>query len=189
MCTLTLSKAVIKQIDKYRKHRLWRGSDINAKNHPKATWKMVCKPKIEGGLGVIDIEKQNKALILKNFHKFFNKCDLPWVNLIWEKHYKNGKLPNHIRKGSFWWRDTLKLLPDFKSVAKPQLMNGESILFWHDIWAGQPLAVIAPELFSFAKNKMITARKAFDQEELSDLFQLPLSQTTFLQLQDIQQLM
>jgi len=33
---------------------------------PKAAWKMVCVPK-EGGLGVIDIEKQNKALLLKIF--------------------------------------------------------------------------------------------------------------------------
>lgn len=26
-------------------------------------------------------------------HKFFNKADIPWVKLIWEKHYINGKLP------------------------------------------------------------------------------------------------
>ena len=63
---------------------------------------MVCVPKDEGGLEVIDIEKQNKALLIKNLHKFFNKVDLPWVNLIWEKHYRNGKLSSHIKKGSFW---------------------------------------------------------------------------------------
>ena len=63
---------------------------------------MVCVPKDEGGLGVIDIEKQNKALLIKNLHKIFNKVDLPWVNLIWEKHDRNGKLPSHIKKGSFW---------------------------------------------------------------------------------------
>jgi hypothetical protein len=53
---LALPKTVITQIDKYRKHCLWRGSDINAKTPPKAAWKLVCKPKIEGGLGIIDIE-------------------------------------------------------------------------------------------------------------------------------------
>jgi hypothetical protein len=63
---------------------------------------MVCVPKDEGGLGVIDIEKQNKSLLTKNLHKFFNKEDLHWVNLIWEKYYRNGKLPSHIREGSFW---------------------------------------------------------------------------------------
>jgi hypothetical protein len=129
MCTLALPKIVIKQINKYRKHCLWRGSDLNAKKSPKAAWKMVCKPKVEGGLGVIDIEKQTKALLIKNFHKFYNRNDLPWVDLVWEKHYRNGKLPSHIKKGSFWWRDVLKLLPDFKSIATPHVENGEIVSF------------------------------------------------------------
>ena len=73
LCTLVLPKAVIKQIDKYSKHCLWRGPDINARKPPKAAWKMVCKPKEEGGLGIIDIEKQNKALLIKNFHSSLTK--------------------------------------------------------------------------------------------------------------------
>jgi hypothetical protein len=32
------------------------------------------------------------------------------VQFIWEKYYKNSKLPDHIKKGSFWWKDILKLL-------------------------------------------------------------------------------
>lgn len=60
---------------------------------PKVAWKMVRVRKEERGLGVIDIEKQNKALLIKNLHKFFNRLDLPWIHLIWEKHYRNGQLP------------------------------------------------------------------------------------------------
>jgi hypothetical protein len=45
LCTFKLHKTVIKQIDKYRKHCLWRGADINAKTPPKAAWDMVCLPK------------------------------------------------------------------------------------------------------------------------------------------------
>lgn len=119
MCSLRLPKSIIKQIDKYRKHCLWRGSDINSKKPPKAAWSLVRKPKNEGGLGIIDIEKQSIALLTKNLHKFFNRLDIPWVQLIWEKHYRNGKLPSHIRKGSFWRRDNLKLLDCFKSFASP----------------------------------------------------------------------
>jgi hypothetical protein len=50
---------------------------------------------------VLDIGKQNEALLLRNLHKFFNRLYIPWVNLVWEKHYKNGKLPSHIKKGPF----------------------------------------------------------------------------------------
>jgi len=101
MCTFSLPATVIKQIDKFRKHCLWRGSDINARKQPKAAWELVCQPKEEGGLGVLDLEKQNEALLLKNLHKFLNKCDIPWVCLVWDKLYPNGKLPNHTMKGSF----------------------------------------------------------------------------------------
>lgn len=36
MCTLGIPKSLIKKIDKYKKHCLWRGAGINARNPPKA---------------------------------------------------------------------------------------------------------------------------------------------------------
>ena len=71
---------------------------------------LVCLPKQEGGLGVLNLQTKIQAMLLKNLHKFFNIMDIPWVHLVWDKYYSNGRLPNHIRKGSFWWRDVLKLL-------------------------------------------------------------------------------
>ena len=53
----------------------------------KAAWPLVIRSKDEGGLGVLDLKSQNEALLLKN--------------LVWEKYYKNGRLPNHIKRGSF----------------------------------------------------------------------------------------
>jgi hypothetical protein len=47
MCTFLLPKSVLKQIDKYRKHCLWRGFDLNNKKPPKAAWPQVCLPKEE----------------------------------------------------------------------------------------------------------------------------------------------
>jgi len=98
------------------------------------------------------------------------RLDLPWVNLVWEKHYGNGKLPSHIRKGSFWWRDNLMLLFELKKFARPQIQNGETSLFWHDNWVNQPRALSAPKLFSFAINKLITVQGAFNHEEIATLF-------------------
>jgi hypothetical protein len=97
-----MHKIVIHQIDKYRKHCLWRKADVNDRTPPKAAWDMVCLPKKEGGLGVLNLEIHNEALLLKNLHKFFNKENIPWVQLLWKKYYDNGKLPNHTMKGSFW---------------------------------------------------------------------------------------
>jgi hypothetical protein len=136
MSTYLLPKTVIKQIDKFRKHCLWRGSDVNNKKLPKAAWTMVCDTKENRGLGVINLQRQNQSLLLKNLHKFFNKVDIPWVHLLWELKYSNGVLPSTMRKGSFWWRDIQKLFPAFKDLAMAVVKNGTSYYFWLDAWNG-----------------------------------------------------
>ena len=40
---------------------------------------MVCKPKDEDRLGIINLKTQNKAHLVKHLHKFFNKEHIPWV--------------------------------------------------------------------------------------------------------------
>jgi hypothetical protein len=43
------------------------------------------------------------ALLLKHLDKFYNKKNIPWVNLIWNTHYSNGEIPHVTRdRGSFW---------------------------------------------------------------------------------------
>jgi len=64
----------------------------------KAAWEMVCLSKSEGGLGVLKLQTQNEALLLKNLHKFFNRLDIPWVHLIWEKYYNDGSPPSSRKK-------------------------------------------------------------------------------------------
>jgi hypothetical protein len=103
-------------VDKYRRHCLWRGGDITS--NPPAAWKMVTKPKLKGGLGVINLRLQNEVQLMKKFHKLFNKHDLPWGKLIWTKYYTNGTVRGHTMKGSFWWKSILKLLNVYKGIAR-----------------------------------------------------------------------
>jgi hypothetical protein len=75
-------------------HQLWLSRSTNIENtvfggvltlmkkNPLAAWNRVTRPKSEGGLGVLKISVQNDALLLKNYHKFFNRLDLPWVHLL-----------------------------------------------------------------------------------------------------------
>lgn len=187
MSTFLLQQTVLDQIDKFRKHCLWRGADINAKQKPKAAWPMVCKSKEEGGLGVLDIKTQNEALLLKYLHKFFNREDIPWVSLVWESYYSSDKLPSTTKKGSFWWRDVLKLLDKFKGMAKVTVNDGRSCFFWEDLWGDDTLVHKYPELFSFAKKKQITFKQGFSHTPLHGLFHLPLSQQAHAQLQVLQE--
>lgn len=123
---------------------------------------------------------------MKNLHKFFNKADIPWVHLVWEKYYSNGRLPNQTKKGSFWWKDLLKLLDKFKGMASMAVQDGSSCLLWDDGWTGQPLKLEFPELFSFAKKPSISLKSAGSGGPVSRLFNLPLSIEAFEQFQQLE---
>jgi hypothetical protein len=180
-CTLKLPKTVIKHIDKLRRHCLWRGADLNAKKPPQVAWKSVCKPKFQGGLGVINLALQNKALLMKNLHKFYNKADIPWINIIWANHYSHS-LPSDKPVGSFWWRDVLKTLESFKGIVRVEIGDGKTTLLWHDNWDGICKSAQYPELWSFASCKDITIQQA-RLAASHEMFHTPLSAETFVQFQ------
>jgi hypothetical protein len=151
--TLKIHKGVIRQLDRYRKHCLWRGADLQSIKPSKAAWPMVCIPKKQGGLGVLDLHSHNDAMLLKFLHKFFAQVDVPWVNLIWSQYYRSGKLPRQNKKGSFWWRDIAGLLDKFKDIASVAVADGSTVLLWKDHWNGIIPAQRYPELLSFAKKR------------------------------------
>ena len=68
-------------------HALWHGSDINKHGGYLVAWNDVCRPKFQGGLGILNLRAQNKAMLLKQLHKFFNQDDIPWVSLTWKAFY------------------------------------------------------------------------------------------------------
>lgn len=109
LSTIKFPKSVIKQIDGFRKNCLWNRHDIHRQGKCLVAWTVACPCKEEGGLGILNLRAQNKALLLKfAADKFYNKADTPWVQLTWQAFY-NGPFPPHMKRpvGSFWWRDVV----------------------------------------------------------------------------------
>jgi hypothetical protein len=186
MSTFLLQQIVIEQIDKFRKICLWRGADANAKQKPKVARPMVCRSKDEGGLGVLNLQTQNEALLLKLLSKLFNKEDTPWVSLIWEVHYDSGKLAGTTKKGSFSWKDILKFLDKFKGMTGVEINNGKSCLLWEDLWSNEPIMHSCPELYSFVRKKNISFAESATIVPFHGLFHLPLSQQAHVQMLQLQ---
>jgi hypothetical protein len=46
----------------------WRkkNSDVQARGNALVSWNKICRPKDQGGLGVLNLEIQNRALLLNN---------------------------------------------------------------------------------------------------------------------------
>jgi hypothetical protein len=85
MCCLDIPVSIKKQCVKFMRYCLWRkkNNEVQSNGPALVAWEKICRPKDQGGLGVLDLRTQNEALLLKNLHKFFNKMDIPWVKLIW----------------------------------------------------------------------------------------------------------
>lgn len=82
-----------------------------------------------------------------------------------------------------------EILTNFKNMAVIQVKNGQSCLFWKDRWLAQTLEDQFPQAMSFAKNKVISVKKASEVDNFVDLFNLPLSQIVFQQTLLIQQIL
>ena len=67
-----------------------------------------------------------------------------------------------------------------------QIGNGKSCFLWEDLWEQEILRQKFPELFSFAKDKLLVSADCFAQDHLHNLFHLLLSQHAHAQLSMLQ---
>lgn len=183
LCTIHIPPGIIKQLNRIIRQCFWRDNHETPKQS-LAAWDMICKPRMKGGLGIIDFQKKNDALLLKFLHKFYNKrMDIPWVKLIWDSYYSLD-VPHAAKLcGSYWWRDVAKLMYDFRAVAKPDVRSGETVLFWADEWdvgnSRIPLQQRFPRLFSFVKDAKISVRDMVLLLDRTEEFHLPLSSQAY----------
>jgi hypothetical protein len=186
MCSLKLQKKVINICNRAQRHCLWARDDDSSSVNALAAWSLVCRPKKHGGLGVLNLELQNKALLMKQLHKFYSRADVPWVKLVWALYGDN--IPHtKSRRGSFWWKDIFSLVDDYRSISLCKIGNGSSVLFWKDFWVnGELMCDKYPRLFSYAQNEDISVASLVLSEDISSCFALPLSVEAFQELQEDQ---
>jgi hypothetical protein len=113
--------------------------------------------------------------------------------LVWEAYYQ-GKVPHaeHLC-GSFWWKDVLKQVDNFRGVAKVQHGRGDTLLFWSDNWeiqsSSQPMCARFPRLFSFVINENCSVAQVYQAQEMGNLFHRPLSLQAYQELVELQDIM
>jgi hypothetical protein len=184
ICSLRLNPGIIAQFNRIIRQCLWR-EDFDVPKQSLAAWDMICKPKMKGGLGIVNFTIKNDALLIKHLHQFYNRANIPWVNLVWESYYGNGSVIPHASKlcGSFWWKDIAKLRDNYRLVAKPTVVSGTLVLFWSDDWevsgSRTPLRERFARLFSYAKDDKVSVKDMCQTEVLEDCFHLPLSTRGF----------
>ncbi|GJX55884.1 hypothetical protein Tco_0285781 [Tanacetum coccineum] len=79
-----LPKSVFSDIDKVLKGFLWCKGELK-RGQAKVSWKDICKPKSQGGLGFKPLGPWNEVLIIKNLYNIVsekNSLWVKWVNVI-----------------------------------------------------------------------------------------------------------
>ena len=118
-------------------------------------WNLICQPKLQGDLGVQNLDIQNKCLMSKWLFKLCNEYGL-WQQLLRNKYIRDKTLGNYSKKpiDSHFWKGLINVKAEFMRYGHFNLMDGMQIRFWEDTWLGnQPLSVRFPALFNIVRRK------------------------------------
>jgi hypothetical protein len=64
MSCFEVLKGVLKKIEYFRSRFFWQ-NDEHKKKYSLAKWNILCQPKEQGGLGIQNLDLQNKCLLSK----------------------------------------------------------------------------------------------------------------------------
>jgi hypothetical protein len=94
MSFFEVPKGILKKLDFYRSNFSWQG-DNHKKKYRLTKWGILCLPKEQGGLGIINLEVQNICLLSKWLFKLIHE-DGVWQELLRKKYFKN-KIIGEVR--------------------------------------------------------------------------------------------
>jgi hypothetical protein len=129
-------KGVLEKIDYYLSMFFWQ-NDSQKKKYRVTQWDIIYQPREQGGLGVLNIEVQNKCLLSKWLFKLINKDGL-WQKILRKNYLSNQTIGKAQKKpgDSQFWTGLMNAKPDFLQYGSFQIKNGRQIRFWEDKWLG-----------------------------------------------------
>ncbi|WVZ51089.1 hypothetical protein U9M48_002268, partial [Paspalum notatum var. saurae] len=166
-----IPKGVLKKLEYFRSRFFWQ-NDQHKKKYHLIKWDQIRQPKEQGGLGIIDLEVQNKCLLSKWLFKLANE-DGMWQGLIRNKYLKSKPLGSGIKKPgvSHFWAGLMEVKQDFLSLGSFYIGDGTQVRFWEDTWCGnQPLKLSYPSLFNVVTNKDATVADVMSSSPLNISF-------------------
>jgi hypothetical protein len=118
--------------------------------------------------------------------QFYGKENIQWVRLIWNRYYSNA-VPHLAReKGSFWWKDLLRLHVQYRGVALCVTGRGDTIGFWEDFIDGKFHSEVYPTLFGYAKDPKASLSVMMASKDLLDCFRIPMSRRAYNEFLELQ---
>ncbi|XP_073351828.1 uncharacterized protein [Aegilops tauschii subsp. strangulata] len=155
-----LADGVHTKMDTPRARFFWEGAGPKHKYH-MVKWQAVCRPKAQGGLGIINSKLMKIALMCKWIWKLSQGETGLWMDLLRAKYFPGGNFFEAATQGSPFWNSIQSLKPFSARGAKFTVNNDRSTRLWLDLWiVQQPLWSEFRDLYSIAvdPNQLVATR-------------------------------
>ena len=125
-----------------------------------------------GGLGILDLEIQNKCLLSKWLFKLFNEDGL-WQDVL-KKKYVKDKCLSQIEKrpgASHFWSGLMEAKDLLLQHGKFKVNGGHQTRFWEDVWIDQqPLMRKFPDLYRIVRRRGVSVASVLSSTPLNISF-------------------
>ena len=114
---------------------MWSGGG-DGSGIASVSWKDICKPKNQGGLGLKPLRLMNEALLVKYLWNVISKKDSLWVKWVHAYRVKDRNIWFNVKSehNASGWNQILGLRDKFRSFIAYKLGNGRSCSIWFDKW-------------------------------------------------------
>jgi hypothetical protein len=117
--------------------------------------------KEHGGLGVKDLELQNRCLLMKFIDKIFSNSDAPWKTWLLQQATPFDSIGHG--GDSFLWKIINAELSTYRSLTYVKVQDGASTSFWYDHWLPDgPLYLSHAALFCHTTRPNISVQVVFE---------------------------
>ena len=125
-----------------------------------------------GGLGILDLDIQNKYLLSKWLFRLVNE-DGMWQSILKRKYLQNKTLTQvEKKKGhSHFWSGLMEVKDLFLRMGRFKIRDGTQTRFWEDLWLGdEPLMLAYPSLYRIVRKKNVTVAQVLSTYPLDVSF-------------------
>lgn len=115
---------------------LWSGPNIAHPGCRLVGWKNLCRPRDQGGWGILDLLHFNQALLEKWWWKFMS--DPNWCgSKVIQFNYNLSRwnlFPTQTSRVSFFWKWVVSCLQALRGCIGCNVTSSHETLFWKDRW-------------------------------------------------------
>eukprot|EP00253_Pinus_taeda_P008637 PITA_08637 len=139
---LAAPKWVLKRLRNLQRDFLWGSTETNRK-WALVKWDKVCKPKIQGGIGLRDPENSNTIMNAKIWWQWVTNPDKLWAKIRRAKYANNRPQEELIRftptdRGSLIWNAAKQHYQLIQKHSFWEIRDGCTTRFWNDAWNQMP---------------------------------------------------